>query len=370
MPKYLLAVILVSLTALSVAHAADVTVYGVAHVSLDVANNDDPDPANRARLFAISSNKSRIGLRGSEALSDSVDAIWQFENAVDLDNGGWGDGRDSYLGVSGGVGTLRAGKYVTPYRDATERLDIFSDTRADYNAVVGAVNGRQIFNNRAPNILVYRTPDDKRLRLALAYISNHGGADATTDDNLPATRIAARRTGFSSALILDSGPLYLSLAHESLREYPVTGGEALATKFGAAWNFGQGTHVSLVWEQARSGEQVGGKKVSRTGGYLGLEHVSGNNTWKLAYGRLNALDSQADSGADLYALGYQRALSQRTDFYVLYTTLHNDANGLYVLQSPDYDGGTPPGAQDLAVTPGAHPYAFVLGMVHRFSTDF
>ena len=370
MPKNLFVVFLVTLMAMPIAYAADVTVYGVAHVSLDEAANDDPDPANRDSLFAISSNKSRIGLRGSEALSQSVKAIWQFENAVVLDNGGWGEGRDSYLGVAGSVGTLLAGKYVTPYRDSTERLDIFTDTRADYNAVIGSVDGRQVFNNRAPNIVEYRTPDDKRLRFSLAYVSNYGGADGTTDDNLPMTREDARHTAFSTALVLDSGPLYLSIAQESLKEYATGGGDAQATKFGAGWNFGQGTRVSFVWEDAKNGEQVGGKKVSRTAGYLGIAHVSGNNTWQLAYGRLDSLDSQADSGADFYALGYQRALSQRADFYVLYTALNNDANGLYVLQSPEYDGGVPPGPQDIAPGPGTHPYAFVLGMVYRFSTDF
>ena len=232
---------------------AEIDIYGTAHVSLDMAGNGDHDPATRKSALEITSNQSNIGLRGREGLRDGLAVIWQAEQAVDLDDGKWGDGRDSYVGLEGGIGSVLAGRYETPYRRMTDRLDIFADTRADYNAIMGSVphdagagvvEDRTLFNQRARNILFYSTPEDKHLRFSAAYIANQ------QQDDLPLTDAAAELNGFSFALVFDSGPLYAGAAFERMgRVHSPTQDAATARKVALGWDFREGTRA---FQQRRS----------------------------------------------------------------------------------------------------------------------
>jgi len=340
---------------------AAIDLYGVAHVSLDYAGNDDPDPAREDHTLSLTSDQSYLGLRGREALQGQTAAVWQFENGIDFDAGGWGEARDSFVGIETGYGSTLIGVHATPYRMITENLDIFADTRADYNAVIGAVDGRSLFDNRAENVLLYQTPADKRLRFALAYSTRLAG-----DDDLPLTQDESQQDAWSTALVFADGPLYLGLGFESLGELMGPGlGDGRAAKFGAGWDFGQGTKLGFIWEDAGSGEKLGGNEVAREAYYANLAQIYGNMTYKFAYGWLDELDSTPDSGAQYVALGGSYALSARTEIYLLYAAVMNDEAGNYGLH-PDHDGS---GAV-AAASAGAYVGAFSAGLVHRFDTGF
>ena len=340
------------------AHAAS-EIYGVGHVSLDVVGNDDPDPANEDRSFSLTSGHSYLGLRGREVLQNQMAVLWQAENTVDFDAGGWGPGRDTFAGLETRFGSLLIGKHATPYRMTTEDLDVFADTRADYSAVIGSIDGLSLFNNRADNALLYMTPRDKRLRFMLAYSTR-----VTGEDDLPLSTDESRQDAWSTALEFVSGPLYMGFAYESLGELMGPGlDDGKAKKFGLGWETGSGTRMSFIWEDARTGETSGGEQVGRAAYYLSLAHVQGNLTWKIAYGLADALDSVEDSGAHFLALGGNYALSARTELYLLYTAVMNEDAGNYGLQ-PDHDGT---GAVAAA---GDTTDAFSVGIVHRFSFEF
>ncbi|NIA02738.1 MAG: porin, partial [Planctomycetia bacterium] len=68
------------------AAALEVNLYGVGHVSAD-NNNDGTDSQ-----WYIASNSSRLGLKGSQKLSDNINAIFQYESGVDLTGRGTNDG--------------------------------------------------------------------------------------------------------------------------------------------------------------------------------------------------------------------------------------------------------------------------------------
>lgn len=91
------------------------TLYGRSNLDLEAvrALRTDGNDSWGARL---SSNSSRIGLRGTEALGGGQEVIWQIESSVSADAGGGTlAGRDSFLGFRGGWGTLRFGNMKTPY---------------------------------------------------------------------------------------------------------------------------------------------------------------------------------------------------------------------------------------------------------------
>lgn len=350
-----------------------IELYGNAHVSLDAISNGDGEievggetVEAKKNALLISSNKSYIGLRGREVLRERLALIWQYEQGVDLDDGEWSEGRDSYVGLDGRAGTLLAGRHVTPYRRMTDHLDIFRNTRADHSAVLGAVDGVSLFNERARNTVYYATPENRRLRFALAYISSRD------HDTLPRSRSTADRNGFSTSLVFDSGPLYLGIGWERLgQDEAVYEDDAEATKIALAWDFGQGTKASLIWEDADDGSRVGGRKGSREAWYAALSHVSGNFTWKLAYGMLDDLAHTPDSGAQMIAAGFSWAMSPRTEFYLLGATVLNDDNASYGLQ-PDHDDRGPDGVATPgipAAAEGENVVTLSAGFIHRFRID-
>lgn len=350
--------------------ASAIELYGAAHVSLDAMSSGNGEididgdvvPAKK-NSFLITSNQSYLGLRGREGVRDRLALVWQFEQGVDLDDGGWSeDGRDSFIGLESKLGTLLAGRHATPYRAMTDRLDIFLDTRADHSAVVGAVDGESLFNERARNILYYATPADRRLRFSLAYIANR------ERDELPRDSAQADRNGFSSTLIFDSGPLYLGLGYERLGQVENPGqDDATAIKAALGWDFRQGTRVALIWEQADDGRRLAGGDGARDAWYASVSHLVGNFTWKFAYGMLGDLDHTADSGAQSIALGFSYAMSPRTELYLLAATMLNDDQAAYALQPDHDDRGERGGSVPRPAAAGEDVTVVSAGLVHRFS---
>ncbi len=339
-----------------------IELYGTAHVSVDVIGNGDAlageEPVKKYALL-VSSNKSFIGLRGSERLRDRLSVIWQFEQGVDLDDGAWSEeGRDSFLGLEGSLGVLLAGRHVTPYRALSDELDIFRNTRADHSAIVGAVDGQSLFNERARNILYYATPEQRRIRFALAYIADR------ERDELPRTDEASDLNGYSATLAFVSGPLYLGIGYEKLGQVEaVDQRDASATKAVFGWDFGQGTRAALIWEQADNGSRLAGGDGERDAWYGSLSHVAGNFTWKLAYGQLGELDQRPDSGAQMVALGFSYAMSPRTEFYLIGATLLNDDQSGYALH-PDHDDA---GSVIRPAASGKDVSTVSAGIIHRFN---
>lgn len=91
MKKLLLASAVAALS-VSAAHAAP-TVYGKAFLTVDASNTkatyksgiiQTPEDINTSGL---NSNSSRIGLRGSEALTADIDVVYKLEYGINIDNG-------------------------------------------------------------------------------------------------------------------------------------------------------------------------------------------------------------------------------------------------------------------------------------------
>ncbi len=344
---------------------AAMDLYGAAHLSLDVVNNSDPDPANEKTALSITSNHSHIGLRGREVVSDALALRWQYETIVDLDDGGWGEGRDSFVALESRLGMLLAGRHVTPYRALTDRLDIFFETRADYSAVIGSIDGDPVFHHRARNIVYYTSPEFKGIRFDLAYIASQ------ENDNLPISDEETDLNGYSTSLRFEHGRFYAGLAYELLGRASAPGqDDAKATKAALGWDFGQGTQAALIWEDAGNGVTAGGREQRREAWYVNLAHVAGNFTWKIAYGMLDELESAPDSGAQLVTAGFSYALSPRTELYVLAAGMINDDNAQYGLQ-PYHDDvvqipGEPGTGSIPAAAPGRNVSTLSGGVIHRF----
>ena len=332
MQKKLIALAVASVLAAPLAAQAGVEVYGQARMSLDFSNNDDTTVGNEDSALAVSSNKSRLGFKGDEDLGGDLKALWQFEQRVDLDTGNWsGGGRDTFVGLGGGFGTVLVGRINTPYKNATQGMDIFISTRGDYNAIMGMVNtavgasGTTHFNNRFDNSIQYRTPDMSGFKGALAYSVNRGS------DNLPMTTTASETDGFSLSGSYMQGPLFLTAAYESLNSAtPVPGGfdDAAAWKVGGTFGLGGMTTLGAIWESA----DLGGTNNDRDAWYLNVAHKMDAITLKAAFTMADEVGGVADTGATQFAVGAAYALSKTTEAYALYSLVSNDSAAKYTVE--------------------------------------
>lgn len=132
------------LSALPLAAVADVSLYGEIKAGVEGRNYQlqltEAQAANggagasgqvkvtkaKSRIRTkISDFGSFIGFKGSEDLGEGLKAVWQLEQDVSVAGGGatqWGN-RESFIGLAGEFGTLRAGRVANQFDDASQAID-------------------------------------------------------------------------------------------------------------------------------------------------------------------------------------------------------------------------------------------------------
>jgi len=142
-----------------------VTLYGSIDVSGDIFN---PSVFDQGTKLGIASNISSFGVRVRHNLApygwDGMSVVAQLESQVDFasaptERASFGT-RDSFLGVEGPWGAVKAGKSDTPYKKSTAAMDPFSRTLGDYNSIMGNTGGdnRAEFDWRMNHAVWYESP--------------------------------------------------------------------------------------------------------------------------------------------------------------------------------------------------------------------
>jgi len=165
----------------------------------------------------VNDRANRIGVKGSEDLGNGLKAIYQVEfginlssNDNDIDSGNNGIGfRNSFVGIASDYGSLLVGRHDTPLKISTGKLDLFSDTMADYNGTVG------FHDVRADNVVAYISPTYAGFSFMGAVIAGGGTNVLGGNDGLNVNDDSLA-SAYSLALIYNNGPFYASAAYESL----------------------------------------------------------------------------------------------------------------------------------------------------------
>ena len=108
--------IALTLAALPVAASADVILYGQIKAGVEVSQTKTKVNGVETKSDTgseIADFGSRIGFKGHEQLGNNLNAIWQVENNVNVAGGGDWAGRESFIGLEGNFGKIRAGKLET-----------------------------------------------------------------------------------------------------------------------------------------------------------------------------------------------------------------------------------------------------------------
>lgn len=362
MGKAYLTVVIAGAFATPVAVQADVTIYGVAHISVDALDNDGPglsalgEPVIDEDGAFVSSNDSRIGFKGNEGLGNGLQAIWQIETEVRLDEGGGEeDGteladRNSFVGLKGGWGVLLAGRHDTPFKIVSRNVDLFDEQIGD---------SRNILRNNGANAVGLMTESvgfDERPGNAVAYVSpNFQGVQGmvlySAEDGREEGDLASANVTYSR------GPMWAGAAYETHGEALAGGGdEENGWRLSASYGLGV-LKLTALYQQLKDLGGVSGADRDAWG--VGGAYSRGRNVLKAQWYAADELDTATDSGAAMWVLGIDRNFSRRTTGYVAYARTDNDAGSAFSMASE--------GRGD-EVTPllGGDPSGFSLGLVHRF----
>jgi len=386
MNKKLIALAIASaISAPAMAATGNVDIYGLLSVGVDSVENGDnssdytagvnTSTHNTNRVGRFSDYASRIGFKGSEDLGNGLAAIWQIEQQINVDNGpgafGGANLRNTFVGLkSKDMGTVLGGRYDTPYKVATGRLDPFADTLGDYNGLVGsassivtvagigkatAVGAGSYFDQRPSNTVDYISPSWSGFSVAAAYA--FGAENATSG------MVDKNANLYSVAAMYDAGPLFLSAAYEK-HNFGSTGVGSMpganntdesAYKLGAGYSIMDFT-LGALYEKTKDNFGTGGANLlGHSTWYLSGKYQMGAVALKAAYGKANS-NAASDTGAKLYTVGADYSFSKRTTAYALYTQIKNDTNAGYNFA---YNGASGIGAGD-------KPSGFSLGMKHAF----
>lgn len=358
MNKKLMVIGIAAALAAPLAAQAGVEVYGQARASVDFNSNNDSTVGNKKDNISVSSNASRIGFKGDEDLGGGLALMWQIENNVDFDTGvAFNSPRPTFVGVGGDFGTVLAGKLDLPYK-GTDKYDIFIDTKADYNGIMGNVGGASAFYDaRTNNTLEYMLPNMNGFQAKLALVM----ADAISgNDNLPMSSAAEKRSAYDVGVSYDNGPLSLIADYLDFNKGITVGGSdknLTAWKVGGAYTIMDATTVALIYESADALNSSGNVK-ARNGWYLSAKHKIGNTTLKLAYAGADKVSGNTtDNGADQISVGASQALTKNTEVYALYSVLNNKNGGAY---------GMAYGPANAVV--GKDESVFSVGINHMFSS--
>jgi predicted porin len=338
---------------------------------------------NHERRWSVDTSNSRIGFRGREQLGGGLSTVWQIETRVRFDTGAgnvWAGGRNSFLGLAGGFGTVKLGNMDTIYKEYGAQVGSFFGVSSGNFVSPSAVlsfHGLGLeddevdtgFHFRAPNSIQYESPEFGGFQVGLQYMPDEAKGNPGRDFN---------SNLLSMGVKYEAGPLYLALAHERHNDWldlsanidalalASTGSSDKATRLSAGYRLTQAHKLTadiarMEWSDETA---AGDASLEKTSWAIGWEARWGG-PWRteIAYARNNdgscevpggGACSTEGLGGTMLALGAGYSFSKRTLLFALFARVKNEESALYSnTNSFDPDRG-------------ADTTSFAVGVSHSF----
>ena len=321
---------------------AEANWYGKLNVQVEMYDFDEGDSATAYDQWNLNSVDSRLGVKGSEDISDSLKAIYQAEFGIDVDDGSDGDvfsQRNIFVGLEGGFGKVIAGRFDTPLKSAQGKADQFGDVN------LGDIKYVLKGENRSNNLIQYSSP--KIADSIVATLAVQPGEHECTDSS-PDYCNDGLADNFSASLAYSGGPIYAALAYDSgMAKDDVAAGDTATpwdiTRLVVTGNM-DAFEAGFIYQ---TGEQSEPDEADEQDGFvLSGAFKADAHKFKLQYGMSTLTDGPTDAEVDTtqIALGYENKLSKQTSMYVHYIMLEEE---------PETGDST-------------EETSFQLGMVHKF----
>jgi len=322
MKKNIIALAVVSAFAAPVAMAAAPTVYGSINMSID--NKTD-------KGTTVSSNNSRLGVKGSSDLGNGLKAIYKVEFGIDVSttaSSGLTKGRNAYLGLAGGFGAVLLGRSDTPMK-MSQPTDTFNDGAGDLKPMAGGLGVLgKAGEVRASKVIAYVSPSFGGVKFVAAGVSASKPAKNASLFNVYS--IAAMYGSKKKGLYLAGA--YNSWSKDALNTAVIptlgspTTSSASEYRLSAQYSVA-GLMANVIYQNF---DVTGGKvmypglAVDGTNIQANLAYTMGKLTPKAKYSTVSydAVTSDASS----YALGVDYAMGKKTTAYLEYVVL--DKNNL------------------------------------------
>jgi predicted porin len=319
MKKSLLAFAVLGAFAGAASAQSNVTIYGIADVSVERVDND---AAAGAAVGLTSGNQSgsRIGFRGTEDLGGGLKANFVLENGFNIDNGTLGQngrlfGRQSWVGLSGGFGAVKLGRQLTPIFVAQDTVDPMG------TGLTGGGSGMAaVFN-----------PYGLRMDNTANYSFSAGafsGEVAYGFGETAGSTSANRQFGLGGSYV--NGPITAVVAYHNAQDAAATAATGLAglddaktLLLGGAFDF-RVAKLHAAYGDNRGDFAVGGTAIRSRDYMLGVSAPIGVGSIVASYIRHDERQV-GNADADYWQLGYIHNLSKRTNLYTSYSIIKNDA---------------------------------------------
>src|SRR6476620_5438166 len=352
------------------AQTANVTLYGRPNVDLEFVNGRQPDGSN-PNVTRLSSNSSRFGVRGTEALGGGLSAIFQIESSINGDtNSGNLGGRETFVGFQGAWGTFKMGHFLMPLDDMhpifgnvpTYTTSILSTASVWAQGYASKSDG--VFYARLGNSLRYDSPSWNGFTFSgqVALRDGSGATGANTGDHASELRHAYV---FGANGIYNNGPIQVGIGYELNKKVRGPDLDDSDITITGGYNFGI-VRVAALYERLDYDTPSGSLKRDMWG--ISGTIPMGPGSWYLFYGKANdgkggAADGERVSGlakgndtdAQHYEVSYTYPFSKRTSVYAGYVKIDNGGNASYTFNINPYP-----------IAIGGKPQGCVMGMIHLF----
>ena len=209
MKKLLLATAIAALS-VSAANAAP-TIYGKAFLAADYVNAEFDGPGGNMYdedTIEINSHASRIGFKGSEAMTANTDVIYQLEygTSIDGDSNGFKN-RDTFLGVKNKqFGEFRVGKN----QSSLARIDNVVVNQGYWDNLGQTQNEKEVVSalnmadsNRIPSSIIWTAPKYNNLPLEISAMYSSDDANGNDNTGFGVAALFDQGTGFTAGLAYD-----------------------------------------------------------------------------------------------------------------------------------------------------------------------
>jgi predicted porin len=332
--KLIVAALLAGASQLAAAQG-NVTIYGM--IDMAVVRESGGVAGPSTRITSGTTGGSRLGFKGTEDLGKGLKAVFLLENGFQGDTGAMGQGgllfgRQAYVGLQGGLGTVLVGRQYTPHYLVQAFADPFGSGWVGDSKNLLGTTGNSF--SRMDNTVKYISPVVGGFSAELVAAPGEVSGDSASGRQL------------GGSLAWASGPLQLRLGYHNRNNDTASlhGTEnAKNTVLAAVYDFGVlKLHGLYDWNRGlnssvlRSTTQFFGRpalaSTDSRDALVGVTVPFGVHALLASYIRKD--DRTAlNQDASQIALGYRYTLSKRTDLNVAVAKIDNRNGASYTVGS-------------------------------------
>jgi predicted porin len=332
----------------------NVTIYGM--IDMAVVRESGGVAGPTTKVTSGTTGGSRLGFKGSEDLGNGLKALFLLENGFQGDTGAMGQGgllfgRQAYVGLQGGFGTVLVGRQYTPHYMVQVFADPFgSGWVADSKNLLGTTGNSF---SRMDNTVKYISPGFSGVTVELVAAPGEVSGDSASGRQ------------FGGSLAWANGPLQVRLGYHNRNNDTATlhGTEnAKNTVLAAVYDFGvvklhglydwnRGVNSSVLRSTTEFFGRPARASTDSRDALIGLTVPFGVHAFLASY--IHKDDRTAfNQDASQIAIGYRYTLSKRTDVNVAIAKIDNRNGASYTVGS--------------AIESGTGNKAAMVGIRHAF----